>query len=91
MLEERIREQYSKCNYRIDRISHNKRCIIFCSSNGLWQPHNEETFVKCFCERDKYEWENIAKAKQIREHFGKIIYIRDIYISIFMWKALMNR
>lgn len=84
MLEEILQIQYSKSNYRIERISDKNRCIIFCSSNGLWQPHNEEVFAKWICEQDRYEWENVAKAKQIREHFGKVIYIRDIYKHFYV-------
>ena len=48
---------------------------VYCSSNGIYYPDDEETFTKRIIEQDKYDWKrNIIKAG-----ICKHIYIRDLY------------
>ena len=84
MLEELISYQYNNFdNYKVVDISAAKRCIIFCSSNELWD-YSEESFRREIIERDKYEWENVSKHKRLRSVYGKMIFIRDIKMHFYV-------
>lgn len=77
MLEERIRHQYDNCdNYKIIDISNKRTCIIYCSSNGLWD-WSEESFAE-MADQDKNEWESLDRHDKLHSCFGKAIFIRDI-------------
>ena len=83
MLNELIKKQYNDCeNYKVVDASDNKRCIICCSSNALWD-YSEESFVNNVVKGDKYEWENISKNPQLN-YYGRRIFIRDIQMHFYV-------
>lgn len=83
MLNELIQMQYDKDNFKVLNISDIRRCIIFCSSNGLWD-YSEESFVRDIMEHDKYEWDNIAKHRVIEDRFGRIVFLRDVRLNFYV-------
>ena len=83
MLEQLLKQQYeNNDNFKVVDISNNKRCIIFCSSHGLWD-YNEETFKSNIVKGDRYEWENLANNKHL-QFFGRRIFIRDIHLHFYV-------
>lgn len=70
---------YLENNYREIKYSENNTILIFFSGNGLYFPNTEECFSENIIINDRYEWENIAKHSLIKESFGKVIFVRDIY------------
>lgn len=52
----------------------NGRCIIYASSNGIWNPNTLDVFCKRIIENDYYEWKSWGGG----EGFQRIIYVRDI-------------
>lgn len=84
ILDDLIRNQYeSNNNYKVIDISDSKNCIIYCSSNGLWD-YSEESFRNEIIKHDKYEWENLAKHKKLSSYFGRAIFIRDIQMRFYV-------
>ena len=66
---EMVIDAYNKKNYSIDVTnSKSKDAIVFISSNALYYPNSEDSFVK-FVEEDRYEWKNISKHALIRKKF----------------------
>jgi len=71
-----VRQQYEKNNYLIvdnDEPGAKPYCVIYFSSNGLYFPNTEETFVR-FAKDDRFEWR--------KHHFANVrreIYVRDIF------------
>lgn len=55
------------------------RVIIFFSGNGLYYPNTKETFEKVIIQKNRYEWEHVAKAKVVQKYYEKIIFVRDVY------------
>lgn len=68
-------------NYKIlyNSLGKQDECIIFFSSNNIYYPNTQDQ-LECIIEKNKFEWENIAKSKSILTKYGKIIFVRD------MWK-----
>lgn len=77
---ELVLHQYCEENYRIEITgSMSPKCLIAFSGNGLYYPNTRENFIKTIVEDNRYEWQNQLSSKVIKEKYGKIIYIRDIY------------
>lgn len=71
---------YTYDNYVVeDMNNHTGRVILFCSGNGLYYPDTESEFNKRILQDNYYEWWRIGHLKQIKKHFQRVIYIRDIY------------
>ena len=83
MPEDVFNTQFKKDNYRLEDVANNDRCCIFCSSHALYN-HSEESFYQQVVLKDKYEFDNIAKDQRIRQYFGRIIYIRDIFMHFYV-------
>lgn len=68
-------------NYRVYNHKRcNNLCYIYCSSNGLYEVNNKQSFEKVILDNDKFEWENrTAKCKPRKE-----IFIRDIHLSWYV-------
>lgn len=82
---EYLKEQYSKENFRVEELNvSNNTCYIFFSGNGLYFPNEYEVFEEEILRKDRYEWENVTKAKFFRDRVGKIIFVRDIYKSWYI-------
>jgi hypothetical protein len=61
-------------NYEIlDFDNHDKRCIVYFSSNGLYYPNQDRIFEKEIIIRNRFEWK-----KNIVTSVGRIIFVRDI-------------
>lgn len=75
-----LQKAYNNNNYK-EYVTQckNGKVVIFCSSNGLFFPNDENTFRRVVEQQDRYEWENIAKNRLILKSYEKIIFIRDIY------------
>lgn len=72
-------------NYkRIISDLNNKRCIIFFSGNGLYYPNTSDVFYQKVVVEDRYEWEGVAQSPLIKETFGTVIFVRDIYKTYYM-------
>lgn len=63
-------------------FSKNKKCFIFCSSNGLYFPNTEGCFFDEICMKDRYEWESVAL--KILPYVEKIILLRDVRKSYYV-------
>ena len=76
-----VDREYKKDNYYlINTFSPTKKAIVFFSSNGIYFPNTEDTFIKVMNSKNHgYEWTNIARNKKIRKTFEKIMFVRDIY------------
>lgn len=76
-----VRSAYEMDNYLISETGNaTGRAIIFFSSNGIYYPNDEETFVKYIAkENDGFEWFHLAQHRRIQKYFQKIIFVRDIY------------
>lgn len=73
-------EQYEKDNYKIVRNETGEGyCAIFCSSNSIWFPNEQEYFEKSIIQKDRYEWMNVHCSLA-----SKSIYVRDIYKSWYV-------
>lgn len=78
--------QYEKCNYEIQITSAKKNnCLICFSGNGLYFPNTVEAFEERVIESNRFEWKNICQNKLIRRKFKKIIYVRDIWKSWYLY------
>lgn len=74
-----MRRAYRKSNYRVwDRDVPGKKCLMLFSGNGLYFPDTQETFEKVILTEDRYEYQNLAKSKNLAG-FSRIIFVRDIY------------
>lgn len=51
-----------------------KYIAVYCSSNGIYFPNDDETFTKRIVNQDKYDWKS-NRIAGVKKH----IYIRDIY------------
>lgn len=82
-----ISQQYKKDNYRIIKTKGDKKkCIIFCSSNGLVKGNDDNltNFYNQIVINDRYEWENIATNSSIHKKYGTILFLRDIYERFYV-------
>lgn len=72
-----IADQYEKENHRVESLKNDgEYCVIYFSSNGIYFPNTEETFLNTIVKRDKYEWFN--PLNRIRKS-GLNIWVRDIH------------
>lgn len=72
-------------NYKvIVNNENNDRCIIFFSGNGLYFPNTYGTFHEIVEIKDRYEWEVVAQSPLIRDHYGTMIFVRDVYKSYYV-------
>lgn len=80
-----LRECYLQENYKEVIVNEEENlCYIFFSGNGLYFPNTEEEFKRVIIEKDRYEWENIAKSSFLQEKAGKYIFLRDLYKSWYV-------
>lgn len=71
---------YKKENYQInDNLNGGGYCVIYCSSNNIWYPNEQEVFEDCFVKNNRFEWTRIHSKLASKE-----IYIRDIYKSWYV-------
>lgn len=63
----------------INTKSKNKKCLILFSSNGLYFPNTEESFIEKIVNNDRYDFRNITKSRKIEKQFEKFIYVRDLW------------
>lgn len=74
---------YKNDNYKVIKgLGQNKRCIVFCSSNGLYFPDTEETFREKIVCNDRYEWGHVAS--ELIEHVEQIVFIRDVRKNFYV-------
>lgn len=72
-------------NYKVVvNDENNKRCLIFFSGNGLYFPNTYETFHETVEVKNRYEWETVAKSPLLRDCYGTIIFVRDIYKAYYV-------
>lgn len=73
-------EQYRKPNYCTrEHGVKDGWCVIYCSSNDIWYPNEEDAFRRSFVEGDYYEWKNVGCDRAAKE-----IFVRDIYKSWYV-------
>lgn len=66
----------------IDGIADNNKCIIFCSSHGIYFPNTYGEFRKKIICNDYYEWSRLASL--LIEYVERIILIRDVRKSFYV-------
>ena len=77
---ELLRKEYEKDNYKVIHTgARTNNAIIFFTGNGLYYPNTEEEFTQKVIVNDRYEWENLASSKLIRQYYELIILVRDVY------------
>ena len=70
-----VQEQYQKDNFLIEYDAvESKTATVYFTSNSLYFPNTEETFLKTVVEKDRYEWRR-NKTKNTQKH----IFIRDLF------------
>lgn len=75
-----VQEAYRKNNYKIVDIPKGTNiCYIFFSSNGIYYPNTKSEFEDKIIIHDRFEWENLAKRKEMLATCDKQIFVRDIY------------
>ena len=75
---------YKNPNYKIlHGYAHNRRCYIFCSSNGLYYPNKYSVFEDIIVNNDRYEFQFVAK--MLLPFAEKIILIRDIRKQFYVY------
>lgn len=76
-----LKKALEQDNYKIlyNSLGEKDECIIFFSSNNIYYPNTQDQLEDTI-EKNKFEWENIAKSKSILTKYGKMIFVRD------MWK-----
>ncbi len=70
----------SHSNYKVvtgNAISRKNKVILFFSGNGLYYPNTSEVFEEIILQKDRYEWENIARS--LASDYHELIFIRDVY------------
>lgn len=78
-----LNHMYKQDNIRIiEGMAKNKKCIIICSSNGIYFPNTYEEFRWKIIGRDFYEGERISSL--LIEYVERIILIRDIRKSFYV-------
>ena len=74
-----VKKAYQGENYQVwNRPVEGKKCLILFSGNGLFYPNTENSFKECIFEKDRYEYQSLAKSKNL-QCFSRIIFVRDIY------------
>lgn len=74
-----VKRAYREDNYLIwDRPNEENKCLILFSGNGIFFPNTEEVFREIILEKNRYEYQNLAKSDSL-SIFSRIIFIRDIY------------
>lgn len=80
---ELLNHLYRQENIRVlDGLAHNKKCIIFCSSNGIYFPNTYGEFRERIIRNNYFEGGRMASF--LIEHVEKIILIRDIRKSFYV-------
>ena len=69
----RLNFYLNNSNYHLVKNSDKKEYLIFVSSNGL------DVTIK-----DRFEWNNISQRKEIRNKFGKILFLRDPFANFYL-------
>ncbi|MCR5622755.1 MAG: hypothetical protein K6G18_13020 [Treponema sp.] len=69
---------FSGDNFKIvNGMAKNKKCIIFCSGNGLWFPDTDGCFRQTIISNDRYEWSTTAS--HVLDYVERLIFIRDLH------------
>lgn len=76
---ELLEEAYRRNNYLVYDYNNSDICYIFCASNDIYYPNEEEVFCRTILKNDRFEWNAISKSKQIIKSAGRVILIRDVY------------
>lgn len=74
---EYIEEYYNtRSNYKIvkNNTIKNNLCVIYFSSNGIYDPHTVESFNKTIVEKDRFEWYS-NRIEKANTH----IFVRDLF------------
>lgn len=80
---EMLNHAYKEGNIKILRgMAKNKKCLIFCSSNGIYFPNTIEMFRHKIICNDFYDWSRIGSL--LIEHVELIIFIRDIRKNFYV-------
>lgn len=80
-----VAEEYEGNNYVVWNGSRKKKsALILFSSNALYYPDDEKTFIQTICKKDRYEWKRIGKLLFMKRRYSKIIFVRDIYKSWYV-------
>ena len=61
------------------------RCYVFFSSNGLYNTDDLEEFNNKIVQADYYEWKSLAIPLKKHKDVGKIIYVRDVYVTHYLY------
>lgn len=75
---------YETDNYKEQTYEKGRTAYLFFSSNGLFFPDEYTVAEDVLIHRDRYEWENVVRDKDILKDCGKIIFLRDVYKSWYV-------
>lgn len=79
-----IKEIYGKNNYKVNDIGFGNTCYIFFSSNGIYFPNTQESFIDTIVNKDRYEWSKVALSEEVSTLADKIIFVRDVYKQYYV-------
>lgn len=80
---EMLNHAYKDGNIKILRgMAKNKKCLVFCSSNGIYFPNTIEVFKHKMICNDFYDWSRTGSF--LIEHVELIIFIRDIRKNFYV-------
>ena len=81
-----VMEQYEELNYEIHMTdSKTKNCLICFSGHGLYFPNTLETFENRIIDNNRFEWKKVNQNKIVEKKFKKIIYVRDIWKTWYLY------
>lgn len=74
-----LKKALKQDNYKVlyNSLGEKDECIIFFSSNNIYYPNTQDQLEDTI-EKNKFEWENIARSKSVLTKYGKIIFVRDM-------------
>ena len=74
---------YVNDNFKVmNGMAKNRKCLLFCSSNGIYFPNNVDTFRHKIICNDFYEWSRTASL--LVDYVERIIFIRDVRKSFYV-------
>jgi hypothetical protein len=86
---EMLNHYYNNDNFKvINGMAKNGKCLLFCSSNGIYFPNDVETFRHKIICNDFYDWSRVGS--YCVEYVERIIFIRDVR-KMFYVTGINNR
>lgn len=86
-----LKKALEQDNYKIlyNSLGEKDECIIFFSSNNIYYPNTQDQLEDTI-EKNKFEWENIAKSKSILTNRKNDFCKRYVEAMVHQWNKSKN-